>query len=78
MSFLQSFTINTVKRHPFPFNIPAVQFAREVALGERVTIFVGDNGTGKSTRPPNSCNPTWNWTGGRKPQGVIGDVSESM
>jgi len=49
MSFLRSFSINTDKQHPFPFNIPAVRFGRQVAMGESVTIFVGDNGTGKST-----------------------------
>ena len=49
MSFIRSFSIDTDKQHPFPFNIPAVRFARRVALNERVTIFVGDNGTGKST-----------------------------
>ncbi|TDW97627.1 AAA family ATPase [Dinghuibacter silviterrae] len=49
MPFIKSFSINADKRTPFPFNIPAVQFAREVVLDERVTIFVGDNGSGKST-----------------------------
>lgn len=49
MSFLRSFSINTDKQQPFPFNIPAVRFGRQLALGETVTIFVGDNGTGKST-----------------------------
>jgi predicted ATPase len=48
MPFIKSFSIDTHKRHPFPFNIPAVKFAQQVAL-DRVTIFVGDNGTGKST-----------------------------
>lgn len=49
MSFIRSFTINTDRQHPFPYNIPAVKFAREIVLDERVTIFVGDNGCGKST-----------------------------
>jgi predicted ATPase len=49
MAFLQSFSINTEKTRPFPFNIPAVQFAKDVILDNRVTIFVGDNGSGKST-----------------------------
>jgi predicted ATPase len=49
MAFIRSFSINTDKQHPFPFNIPAIKYAREVALSESVTIFVGDNGTGKST-----------------------------
>lgn len=49
MPFLKSFSINTDKKHPFPFNIAAVRFSRQVQLDSRVTIFIGDNGTGKST-----------------------------
>jgi predicted ATPase len=49
MSFISSISIDTNKAHPFPFNIPAVQFAKDIQLGERVTILAGDNGTGKST-----------------------------
>jgi predicted ATPase len=49
MAFIKSFSINADKQHPFPFNISAVRYAREVELGEQVTIFVGDNGCGKST-----------------------------
>ena len=49
MPFIKSFSINTDKRNPFPFNIPAVQYARDIMLDNKVTIFVGDNGCGKST-----------------------------
>jgi predicted ATPase len=49
MPFLKSFSINTDKKNPFPFNIAAVQFARQIQLDKRVTIFIGDNGCGKST-----------------------------
>lgn len=49
MAFIRSFSIDTDRQHPFPFNIPAVRFARDKKLSEAVTIFVGDNGTGKST-----------------------------
>lgn len=49
MSFIRSFSIRTDKRHPFPFNIAGVKYAREVQLNNQVTIFVGDNGSGKST-----------------------------
>jgi predicted ATPase len=48
MSFIKSFSINSSKQHPFPYNIPAVRFARDIIL-DRVTILVGDNGSGKST-----------------------------
>ncbi len=49
MPFIKSFSINTEKQNPFPFNIPAVQFAKNIELNKGVTIFVGDNGSGKST-----------------------------
>ncbi len=49
MPFIKSFTIDTQKQHPFPFNIAAVKFAKEIILNKQVTIFVGDNGSGKST-----------------------------
>ncbi len=49
MPFLKSFSINTEKKHPFPFNISAVRFAKRIMLDNKVTIFVGDNGSGKST-----------------------------
>ena len=49
MPFLKSFSINSGKVSPFPYNIPAVKFARQIKLDPRVTIFVGDNGCGKST-----------------------------
>ncbi len=48
MSFIKSFSINTNKLQPFPFNIPAVRFAKNIAL-DKINIFVGDNGSGKST-----------------------------
>lgn len=48
MPFIQSFSINTSKQNPFPFNVLAVKFAKEIALSN-VTIFVGDNGSGKSS-----------------------------
>ena len=49
MSFIKSFSIDTNKRSPFPFNIPAVIFANNIELDKKVTVFVGDNGCGKST-----------------------------
>lgn len=49
MPYLKSFSINAGKEHPFPFNIPAVKFARNIELDPAVTIMVGDNGSGKST-----------------------------
>jgi predicted ATPase len=49
MTFIRSFSINTTRKHPFPYNIPAVQHALDIELGNRITVFVGDNGSGKST-----------------------------
>ena len=49
MPFLKSFSINTDKKNPFPFNIAAVKFAKQIQLDNRVTVFIGDNGCGKST-----------------------------
>jgi predicted ATPase len=49
MSFIKSFSVNTQRKAPFPFNITAVKFARDIALNSKVTIFAGDNGSGKST-----------------------------
>ena len=49
MPFIESFSIDTDKQNPFPFNIAAVKFAKQIKLDKKVTIFVGDNGCGKST-----------------------------
>lgn len=49
MTFIKSFSINTTKTHPFPYNIPAVRNARQLCFNQAVTILVGDNGCGKST-----------------------------
>ncbi|WP_143307236.1 AAA family ATPase [Chitinophaga vietnamensis] len=49
MPFIRSFSVNTHLRHPFPYNVPAVRNAQNIKLDNKVTIFTGDNGTGKST-----------------------------
>ncbi len=49
MPFLESFSINTQKQNPFPFNIAAVKWAKQINLNRNVTILIGDNGCGKST-----------------------------
>jgi predicted ATPase len=49
MPFLKSFSLDAKKVVPFPYNIPAVRFAKQVDIDPKVTIFVGDNGCGKST-----------------------------
>ncbi|RBL89945.1 AAA family ATPase [Chitinophaga flava] len=49
MPFLRSFSINATRQQPFPYNVPAVRFAKDIALDKQITILVGDNGSGKST-----------------------------
>ena len=49
MPYIKSFSIQSNKVKPFPFNVPAIRFAKEVELSDRLNFFVGDNGTGKST-----------------------------
>lgn len=49
MPYLARFSLKTPRSHPFPFDIPAVRFAKDIDLGAPVSCFVGDNGMGKST-----------------------------
>ena len=49
MAYIEAIRINTDKRHPFPFDVPAVKFAKNVNLDAPVSFIIGDNGTGKST-----------------------------
>lgn len=49
MPYIKSFSINTEKEKPFPFNVPGIRFAKNIELSEGINFFVGDNGTGKST-----------------------------
>ena len=49
MSYLSSISISPDRERPYPYDIPAIRFAKEVELSKTVTFFIGDNGTGKST-----------------------------
>jgi len=49
MPYIRSININTSKSHPFPYDIYAIKYARNIALSNQITFFIGDNGTGKST-----------------------------
>ncbi len=49
MPFIKSFSIEPDVKHPFPFNLSAVQNAKNIILNDRITFIIGDNGTGKST-----------------------------
>ncbi len=49
MPYISSLSIDTEKTNPFPFNIPAIKYAKDIKMKTPVTFIVGDNGTGKST-----------------------------
>ena len=49
MPFIRSFNLLPDREHPWPYNIAAVRYATELVFDPRITILVGDNGTGKST-----------------------------
>ena len=49
MAYLNSIHINTYKTHPFPYDIPAIKYAKNIDLSNPITFLVGENGTGKST-----------------------------
>ena len=49
MPYLSSINFNTNKLHPYPYDIPAIKFAKNINLSKPITFFIGENGTGKST-----------------------------
>ncbi|TXD83767.1 AAA family ATPase [Subsaximicrobium wynnwilliamsii] len=49
MAYLSTLNINTTRQHPFPFDVPAIKFAKDIDLSSQITFLVGENGTGKST-----------------------------
>tara|TARA_R110002096_G_scaffold56623_2_gene144422 strand:+ start:767 stop:1567 length:801 start_codon:yes stop_codon:yes gene_type:complete len=49
MPYLSKLNINTERTHPFPFDIPAIKYAKNIDLSNPITFLVGENGTGKST-----------------------------
>lgn len=49
MPYLKSLSIQTARSNPWPYDIPAVKYARDIDLSNQITFIVGDNGTGKST-----------------------------
>ena len=49
MSYLTSLSITTERAHPFPYDVSAIKFAKDVDVSAPVTFIIGDNGTGKST-----------------------------
>ena len=49
MTFLSSVSIKTERIHPFPYDVSAIKYAKNIDLSAPVTFIIGDNGTGKST-----------------------------
>tara|TARA_R110001592_G_scaffold49617_7_gene154561 strand:+ start:530 stop:1318 length:789 start_codon:yes stop_codon:yes gene_type:complete len=49
MSYLSSLHINTVKEHPYPYDVPAIKYAKHIDLSNSITFIIGENGSGKST-----------------------------
>ncbi len=49
MPYLASIDIDTDRTHPYPYNVPAIRFAKKIDLSNPITFIIGENGTGKST-----------------------------
>jgi len=49
MPYLKSLNISASKQNPFPYNVSAIKFAKQLDLSNKITFIIGDNGTGKST-----------------------------
>ena len=50
--YLRSFELQKDKiphKKEYPYNLPVVRYLESIDLHEKVTFFVGENGTGKST-----------------------------
>ena len=49
MPYIKSFSINSDKKRPFPYDLPVVTLAKDIELDKKITFLIGGNGTGKST-----------------------------
>ncbi|MFI0429572.1 AAA family ATPase [Mariniflexile sp. HMF6888] len=49
MPYLSSLHINTEKKHPYPYDIPAIKYTKHIDLSNKITFIIGENGSGKST-----------------------------
>ena len=49
MPYLASIHINTEKQHPYPYDVPAIKFAKHIDVSNPITFIIGENGSGKST-----------------------------
>ena len=49
MPYLSSLSVIAERTHPFPYDVSAIKFAKDIDVSAPVTFIIGDNGTGKST-----------------------------
>ncbi|MDP5060617.1 MAG: AAA family ATPase [Maribacter sp.] len=49
MSYISKVNIDCPREKPFPFDISAIKYAKDLDFSNPVTFIIGDNGTGKST-----------------------------
>jgi predicted ATPase len=49
MPFIKSVHIECSQSQPFPFDVPAIKYARHLDFDSPITFVIGDNGSGKST-----------------------------
>jgi len=49
VSYLSSLHVNTQRTHPYPYDVPAIKFAKNIDLSNKITFLIGENGSGKST-----------------------------
>lgn len=49
MPYLKSLNINTNRIHPYPYDVPAIKYAKHIDVSDKITFIIGENGSGKST-----------------------------
>lgn len=49
MPYIKSIHIDTDRSNPFPYNVSAIKYAKNLDFSSNLNFIIGDNGTGKST-----------------------------
>lgn len=49
MPYIKSVHIETDRINPFPYNVAAIKYAKNLDISSNLNFIIGDNGTGKST-----------------------------